>query len=87
MSAAIGCRDEAKARLRTPPAALMGSPEVQTILPHHTPPQDAGTVVSRAKPKLAVPETRKTYSGPLELGEDLTTFEIADSVIVHHVRP
>ena len=46
-----------------------------------------GDGVQQAKPKLAVPETRKTYSGPLELGEDLTTFEIADSVIVHHVRP
>jgi hypothetical protein len=54
MSAAIGCWDEAEGRLRTAPAALMGSPEVQTILPHHTPPQDARTVFSRAKPKLAV---------------------------------
>jgi ribonuclease Z len=86
----------------TAPAVLIGSPDVQTILPHHTPPKDAGTVFNKAKPKLAVythfvlfgatpddviAETRKTYSGPLELGEDLTTFEIGDRVIVHHGKP
>jgi len=48
------------------------------------------------KPKLAVyshivpgdttsllPLTRKTYSGPLEVGEDLMTFEIGEGVVVH----
>ena len=30
-----------------------------------------------------VAETRKTYSGPLEVGEDLTSFDIGDTVTVH----
>jgi len=64
------------------------------ILAHHTKPEEAGTVFSRVRPKLAVyyhlslfgnPKikpysfeelvqlTRKTYSGPLVVGEDLMT--------------
>jgi hypothetical protein len=30
-----------------------------------------------------IPLTRKTYSGPLEVGEDLMTIEIGDRVVVH----
>ncbi len=74
------------------------SPErVQTILAHHTTPEQAGTVFSRVKPKLAVyshivppgaseliPLTRKTYSGPLEVGEDLMSIEIGEKVVVRH---
>jgi len=30
-----------------------------------------------------VAQTRETYGGPLEVGEDLTSFEIGDTVIVH----
>jgi len=33
-----------------------------------------------------VAETRKTYSGPLEVGEDLTTFEIGDTVTVQRFK-
>jgi ribonuclease Z len=33
-----------------------------------------------------VNETRKTYSGPLEVGEDLTSFEIGDTVTVHRFK-
>lgn len=87
--------------------ALMKIPAVQRILHHHTPPEEAGTVFSKAKPKLAaythivflsnaqvpeptlddlVAETRKTYSGPLEVGEDLTSFEIGDTVTVHRFK-
>jgi ribonuclease Z len=68
---------------------------VQTILAHHTTPEQAGTVFARVKPKLAVyshivpPDasdlitlTRKTYSGPLEVGEDLMSIEIGDKVVV-----
>jgi ribonuclease Z len=33
-----------------------------------------------------VTETRKTYSGPLEVGEDLTSFEIGDTVTVHRFK-
>ena len=74
------------------------SPErVQSIVGHHTTPEQAGTVFARVKPKLAVyshivppdasaliPLTRKTYSGPLEVGEDLMSIEIREKVLVHH---
>ncbi|HUE52520.1 MAG TPA: hypothetical protein VMO80_09270, partial [Terriglobales bacterium] len=56
----------------------------------------AGTIFSRVKPKLAVyshivpgdttsllPLTRKTYSGPLEVGEDLMSLEIGGQVVVN----
>jgi ribonuclease Z len=33
-----------------------------------------------------VSETRKTYQGPLEVGEDLTSFEIGDTVTVHRFK-
>jgi ribonuclease Z len=33
-----------------------------------------------------VSETRKTYSGPLEVGEDLTSFEIGETVTVHRFK-
>ena len=68
----------------------------RVIAGHHTTAEQAGTIFSRVKPKLAVyshivpgdttsllPLTRKTYSGPLEVGEDLMTFEIGDGVLVH----
>jgi ribonuclease Z len=73
------------------------SPEMkQKVITHHTTPEQAGTIFSQVKPKLAVfshivpfdaPElvahTRKTYSGPLEVGEDLMSIEIGDKVEVH----
>jgi ribonuclease Z len=73
------------------------SPErFQAIVGHHTTAEQAGTIFSRVKPKLAVyshivpgdatdlvPLTRKTYSGPLEVGEDLMSFEIAEKIVVH----
>jgi ribonuclease Z len=53
-------------------------------------------VFSRVKPKLAVyshivpwdaddliPRTRKTYSGPLEVGEDLMSIDIGRTIEVH----
>jgi ribonuclease Z len=68
----------------------------QKVIDHHTTPEQAGTVFSQAKPKLAVyshivpfdaselvAHTRKTYSGPLEVGEDLTSIDIGDKVDVH----
>jgi ribonuclease Z len=33
-----------------------------------------------------VTETRQTCSGPLEVGEDLTSFEIGDTVTVHRFK-
>jgi len=66
------------------------------IVGHHTTAEQAGTIFSRVKPKLAVyshivpgdaPDlvlhTRKTYSGPLEVGEDSMSLEIGESVVVH----
>ena len=62
---------------------------------HHSTPEEAGTVFTKVAPKLAVyshivppdvpdviPHTRKTYSGPLEVGEDLMTIEIGEQVRV-----
>lgn len=82
---------------------LMASPVFKMILDHHTKPDEAGTVFSRVKPRLAVyyhfvllgtPKvppvteeevvamTRKTYTGPLLVGEDLMAFRIdADRVV------
>jgi ribonuclease BN (tRNA processing enzyme) len=34
-----------------------------------------------------VAQTRETYEGPLEVGEDLTSFEIGDTVTVHRWKP
>jgi ribonuclease Z len=76
------------------------SPErVQTILAHHTTPEQAGTAFGRVKPKLAVyshivpPDasdlislTRKTYAGPLEVGEDLMVIEIGEKVVVRRAQ-
>jgi ribonuclease Z len=63
---------------------------------HHTTPEQAAEVFSRVRPKLAVYShivsiwglkdeeltlrTRKLYSGPFEVGEDLMSFVVADSV-------
>jgi len=39
-----------------------------------------------AEPTLddVLAQTRETYSGPIEIGEDLTSFEIGETVTVHH---
>ena len=71
------------------------SEQSKKIIGHHTTAEQAGEVFSRVKPKLAVyahivppdvpnviPHTRKTYSGPLVVGEDLMTIEIGDNVEV-----
>ena len=68
----------------------------RAIAGHHTTAEQAGTIFSRVKPKLAVyshivpgdttsllPSTRKTYSGPLEVGEDLMSVEIGGQVVVN----
>jgi len=70
----------------------------QKVIGHHTTAQQAGTLFSRVKPKLAVYShivpwdtkdlislTRKTYSGPLEVGEDLMSIDVGDTVAV--IRP
>jgi ribonuclease Z len=70
------------------------------IIEHHTTPEQAGIIFTRVKPKLAVyshivppdvpevfPHTRKTYAGPLEVGEDLMSIDIGDKIQVHHPVP
>ena len=74
------------------------SEQRKKIIEHHTTPEQAGIVFNRVKPRLAVyshivppdvpeviPHTRKTYAGPLEVGEDLMSIEIGDKVKV--LRP
>jgi ribonuclease Z len=69
------------------------------IVGHHTTAEQAGTIFAKVKPKLAVyshivpgdatnlvPLTRKNYSGPLEVGEDLMVVKIAQDVSVYHAE-
>jgi ribonuclease Z len=71
------------------------SEQEKKIIEHHTTAEQAGTIFSRVKPRLAVyshivppdvpdvvPHTRKTYDGPLEVGEDLMSIEIGDKIVV-----
>jgi len=70
----------------------------KNILAFHTTPEQAGQVFTQVKPKLAVyshicmpsateqdllPATRKTYAGPLQLGEDLMSITVGEIVQVH----
>jgi len=87
---------------------LLASPVFKVILDHHTKPDEAGVVFTRAKPKLAVyyhfvllgtPKvppvtekevvemTRKTYAGPLVIGEDLMAFRIQPDRVVQITPP
>lgn len=72
---------------------------VRQILGHHTTPEQAGTIFAAVKPKLAVYShvipgkgqnfvtlTRKTYSGPLEVGEDLMSIDVGEKVVVQRPR-
>jgi ribonuclease Z len=73
----------------------------QRIIDHHTTPEDAGRVFAAVKPRLAVYShivpspataqdlegpTRRTYAGPLLVGEDLTTIAIGATVEVGKAR-
>src|SRR5262245_27722814 len=70
--------------------------QVQRVMEHHTKTEEAGMVFAKVKPKLAVyshivppdatdliADTRKTYSGPVVVGEDLMSIEIGEKVEVH----
>lgn len=62
----------------------------------HTLPEQTATVFNRTMPRLAVyshggspaivAEARKTYSGPLEIGEDLMTIEIGEKIEVRRAK-
>lgn len=73
------------------------SDRAQRIIAHHVTPEQAGEIFARIAPRLAVyshivlpsataddlvSPTRKVYSGPLEVGEDLMVIEIGDRVTV-----
>ena len=68
---------------------------IKTIINHHISPERAGELFTRVRPRMAVyyhivipsatpedliPQTRKTYAGPLELGEDLMVIEIGEKI-------
>jgi ribonuclease Z len=69
---------------------------LERISRNHTLPEQAGQVFAQAKPRLAVythlllfgnatpedliPATRTTYSGPLEVGEDLMSIEVGEEL-------
>jgi ribonuclease Z len=70
---------------------------IKTIVNHHTTAEQAGVLFDRIKPGLAVyshiilpgatsqdlvPATRKTYSGPLEVDEDLMVIEVGEKINV-----
>jgi ribonuclease Z len=69
------------------------SPDAEAIIAHHTTPEEAGTIFSRVKPRLAVyshapataavlTKTRTTYAGPLQAAEDRLTIEIGETITV-----
>lgn len=70
---------------------------IGTILGHHTSPEQAGEIFERTRPKLAIyshivrPDaseaeifkaTRKRYTGPVEVGEDLMKISIGDTIVL-----
>lgn len=82
---------------------LLANPVFKVILSHHTKPDEAGTLFTRVKPRLAVyyhfvllgaigtpavteadvlEMTRKTYAGPLLIGEDLMAFRLDRDAVV-----
>ncbi len=81
-------------------ASSFSNEQRERIIAHHTTPEQAGAIFAKVKPKLAVYShivpsfataadlvvpTRKTWAGPLEVGEDGMTIEIGETVRV--VRP
>lgn len=77
-------------------AQLAKLPQLKPVADHHTSPEEAGIVFSRTKPKLAVyshvilletkvtellTRTQTTYTGPLEVGEDLLRLTVGEGVV------
>lgn len=74
---------------------------VESVALHHVTPEQAGELFQKTKPRLAVyshivlpvataeelmQATRKTYQGPLEVGEDLMVITVGDKVVVSRPR-
>ncbi len=75
---------------------------IERIIAHHATPEDAGRVFAAVKPRLAVYShivpspatakyleraTRKTYAGPLVVGEDLMAITVGEKVEVREGHP
>ena len=78
-------------------AQVQGAHAIERVISHHTSPEQAGTLFTAAKPRLAVYShivpspttaedligpTRRTYAGPLAVGYDLMTIVIGDAIDV-----
>lgn len=74
----------------------------KAVIEHHVTPEQAGEVFAKTKPRLAVyshivlpiateqdliSRTRKTYSGPVEIGEDLMVIEVGEKIEVWRPAP
>jgi len=75
----------------------------KSVIGHHVTPEQAGEVFAKTKPRLAVyshivqpdateqdliPPTRKMYSGPVEVGEDLMVIQVGENIDVRRpARP
>jgi len=81
---------------------LRANPHTRTIISHHTTPEQAAMVFNEVRPKLAVfshivlrgttaeqvmRTTRLTYSGRLELGEDLMRLHVGKIVTMERFVP
>lgn len=78
-------------------AQVQGAHAIERVISHHTSPEQAGTLFSAARPRLAVYShivpspttaedligpTRKTYGGPLAVGYDLMTIVVGETIDV-----
>lgn len=78
--------------------AGVNAERVKSVLDHHVTPEQAGEVFLATKPRLAVfshivqPDAteqemlsgvRRTYAGPVEIGEDLMVIEVGDEIRIH----
>lgn len=83
-------------------ATAASTPDTERIMGLHLTPEEAGTVFSKVRPKLAVyshivtfgvpddeliSRTRSTYAGPLVVGADLMSFDIGDVVSTRSAIP
>lgn len=70
----------------------------QAIVRHHTTPEEAASIFARVRPRLAVyshavgtsttvADTRRAYSGQVEMGEDLMSINISDKIHVQRGIP
>lgn len=82
--------------------AQYSAERAQAIIAHHVTPEQAGEIFSRVKPRMAVyshivlptatrreliEPARKFYSGPLEIGEDMSVIEVGEKIEVRRSRP